>query len=499
MKKHRIKKRYIILLLAILSFNIGFLIYTVNVGQTYELVDVVGYDRFDMDSIKAQTSDSSVLRIRSIDQKLRPGDKMNYISVELESAGSGDCTLDLSYPEPGEETKRINGQFHFRVLPFGVIYNIDQQSFSSVWLIVPLALIMIMLTVVVLTVTFVQKLVRGEFSYSMAGHGGVILFLALLFGTIISNIQSLTGEGVPHSVDDLLFQFTISGNVFLNATNIPMLLLAVALAVSNIWLILKEGFRVQNALGILIGVLLVGSMFVINISNDFNSAENDLEYYSQMIIHTGVTFIAFYLECMLISTVFCAVASTVYRPAKDMDYIIILGCAIRKDGTPTPLLRGRVQRAFDFEKRQFEATGKHAKFVPSGGQGSDEVISEAESMKRCLMELGAPEENILMEDKSVNTYQNMAFSKKLIEQDADNPGNVKIGFSTTNYHVFRGYTLAQKVGMTVKGLSAKTKLYFFPNAFVREFIGLLWEKKLYHLIYATLLVGAMVLFSLLLM
>ena len=53
--------------------------------------------------------------------------------------------------------------------------------------------------------------------------------------------------------------------------------------------------------------------------------------------------------------------------------------------------------------------------------------------------------------------------------------------------------------MTVKGLSAKTKLYFFPNAFVREFIGLLWEKKLYHLIYATLLVGAMVLFSLLLM
>ena len=93
----------------------------------------------------------------------------------------------------------------------------------------------------------------------------------------------------------------------------------------------------------------------------------------------------------------------------------------------------------------------------------------------------------------------MAFSKKLIEQDSETLDNVKIGFSTTNYHVFRGYTLAQKVGMTVKGLSAKTKLYFFPNAFVREFIGLLWEKKLYHLIYATLLVGAMVLFSLLLM
>ncbi len=84
-----------------------------------------------------------------------------------------------------------------------------------------------------------------------------------------------------------------------------------------------------------------------------------------------------------------------YKPAPDMDYIIILGCAIRRDGTPTPLLKGRIMRAFDFEKAQYEKTGKHAKFVPSGGQGSDEVISEAESMKRCLIELGVPDERIV--------------------------------------------------------------------------------------------------------
>ena len=56
-----------------------------------------------------------------------------------------------------------------------------------------------------------------------------------------------------------------------------------------------------------------------------------------------------------------------------------------------------VQKAvpFDFEQEQFQSTGKHAVFVPSGGQGSDEVISESESMKRCLMEMGVPEERIL--------------------------------------------------------------------------------------------------------
>ncbi|MBQ5398425.1 MAG: hypothetical protein IIU14_03190 [Ruminococcus sp.] len=41
-------------------------------------------------------------------------------------------------------------------------------------------------------------------------------------------------------------------------------------------------------------------------------------------------------------------------------------------------------------------------------------------------------------------------------------------------------------------MSAKTKLYFFPNAFIREFIGLLWEQKLRHIIAATLIILSMI-------
>ena len=191
---------------------------------------------------------------------------------------------------------------------------------------------------------------------------------------------------------------------------------------------------------------------------------------------------------MLLSVIICSVLATRYKTAPDRDYIIILGCAIRNDGTPTPILRGRIDRALDFERKQFESTGKHAKFVPSGGQGGDEVVSEAECMKRYLMEQGVPEEQILPEDKSVNTFQNMQFSKRVIEQDAESLDNANIAFSTTNYHVFRGYILAKKLGMKVRGLSSKTKLYFFPNAFVREFIGLLWEEKFNHLILMLLII-----------
>ena len=108
-------------------------------------------------------------------------------------------------------------------------------------------------------------------------------------------------------------------------------------------------------------------------------------------------------------------------------------------------------------------------------------------MKRYLMEQGVPEEQIIKEDKSVNTYQNMAFSKKVIEADAESLDDVNIGFSTTNYHVFRGYTLANIIKMKVRGLSAKTKLYFFPNAFIREFIGLVWEQKFRHFLFVVML------------
>ena len=336
---------------------------------------------------------------------------------------------------------------------------------------IPLFLLIVLLTLGVLTVTFIGKLRHGGFSYSMVFIGGVILFLLVSFIVIMLDYPYWGFENNLISFTDLPLQLINCGKMFLSITRMPMFLLAV----SNIWLIKMEGFRIQNALGILMGALYIGGYFAENLTNSFLGADSQTVFYILLTVNLGVTFLLCYFECMLISTMFCAVAATRYKPEPELDYIIILGCAIRRDGTPTPLLKGRIMRAFDFEKAQYEKTGKHAKFVPSGGQGSDEVISEAESMKRCLIELGVPDERIVKEDKSVNTYQNMAFSKQVIERDC-----------------------GSESCKTVKGLSAKTKLYFFPNAFIREFIGLLWEKKLLHILYATLITAAMILMFLLL-
>ena len=114
-------------------------------------------------------------------------------------------------------------------------------------------------------------------------------------------------------------------------------------------------------------------------------------------------------------------------------------------------------------------------FVTSGGQGPGEVISESESMKRYLTEQGIPEERIITEDRSTDTAENMRFSKEKIV--AAGIGG-KIAYATTNYHVFRGGLFARRVKMRAQGMGAKTKWYFWPNAAVREFVGLLTSHKL---------------------
>ena len=62
-------------------------------------------------------------------------------------------------------------------------------------------------------------------------------------------------------------------------------------------------------------------------------------------------------------------------------------------------------------------------------------------------------------------------------------------FATTNYHIFRGYILSKKHRLDAQGISAKTKWYFYPNAFLREFVGLLYDKKWFILLTVFLILA----------
>ena len=94
--------------------------------------------------------------------------------------------------------------------------------------------------------------------------------------------------------------------------------------------------------------------------------------------------------------------------------------------------------------------------------------------------------NLLLDKWILNFY--LTFSKQLIEKSSNDFADKKVGFATTNYHIFRGYILAKENDFEAQGISSKTKLYFFPNAFLREFIGLLKEQIVNHSIIIALII-----------
>ena len=148
---------------------------------------------------------------------------------------------------------------------------------------------------------------------------------------------------------------------------------------------------------------------------------------------------------------------------------------MRKDGSLTNLLKWRVDKAIDFRNKQLKAGWKDLIFVPSGGKGSDEIISEAEAIKNYLIKKWIDEKNILIEDKAKNTYENIKFSNKLI-----NNKNANIAFSTTKYHILRAGLLATEQWLYFEWMWSKTKRYFWINAFIREFIWTLYTERKKH-------------------
>ena len=277
----------------------------------------------------------------------------------------------------------------------------------------------------------------------------------------------------------------------------PVVFIATILVtVSNIQLIRKEGRTWRNMLGLILGVILgIGSllpyfiwlwMFYTDVID--THYERGFGRFFEMFLENTVSSYVFYLECILLGTIIIAVKAAKHIPAFDKDYIIIHGCQIRKDGTLTKLLQSRADRAIEFAKLQKEATGKDIIFVPSGGKGNDEIISEGEAIKRYLLENGISEDKIIKEDDSTSTEENV---KLAMDKMRDNFGSdgYKAAFATTNYHVFRTGMLADKMGLKAEGIGSRTKAYFWINAFVREFIATVVKEKKTHIKVALILLA----------
>ncbi len=335
----------------------------------------------------------------------------------------------------------------------------------------------------VLMLRFFLKL-RGSqiYSYSAIFSLGVFIFatvnLIVIMPVVFRRFRSPGMNQTWMFLDDIA-----SGGQFFSVITFPLILIfSILLIISNIELLRHERPRVQNALGLILGFLMIGGdLFFIRGGLMLLMPHKFVRIAMVLDNIVGTAFA--YVECILLSSVICGLRAAKHVPEYDRDYILILGCGFRKDGTLPPLLKGRVDKAIEFWHSQLEKTGKQATLIPSGGQGRSEPMAEAEAMYRYIISTGFPENCVIREDQSANTFQNMAFSKRIIDEQTGDSDKAKIAFATTNYHVFRSGIWSNLAGLRAEGIGSRTKWWFWPNAFIRECIALLKNRLVPELLF----------------
>lgn len=240
----------------------------------------------------------------------------------------------------------------------------------------------------------------------------------------------------------------------------------------NAFIVMKRESRsIANLLTLLLAIALT-----IYVVITFFVTQNSAWYIALPV--TLLTLTLGYLFLVFVNFLTISILYQFNQPRKRQDFIIVLGAGLINGERVTPLLARRIDKAILFYREQKIKTGHPLKFIMSGGQGPDEKVSEAVAMQQYALEQGIPHEDILLEANSTTTYENMMFSKSII--DAQGLKQAKVIFASNNYHIFRAAIFAKEANLDADGIGAKTAFYYLPNAFLREFAAMLKMKKHRH-------------------
>lgn len=132
--------------------------------------------------------------------------------------------------------------------------------------------------------------------------------------------------------------------------------------------------------------------------------------------------------------------------ALDADCILVLGCGIRDDGTPSHMLEDRLLRGIELYE-----SGASKRLLMSGDHGSEDY-DEVNLMKDFAVERGVPSEAVFMDHAGFSTYESIVRAKEVFQVK-------KMIIVSQEYHLPRALYLADCMGLEAYGVASDLRSY----------------------------------------
>ncbi|WP_405492637.1 YdcF family protein [Nocardia sp. NBC_00511] len=266
----------------------------------------------------------------------------------------------------------------------------------------------------------------------------------------------------------------------------PLSLLAAGagLLINGVVLTRREGLRLATAVAPLAGVGLIAlPLLAFGAISDAHSPA----WRTAALV--TITLLGMLILVQLIAFTGYAVLYARLPQPPGADVVVVLGCGLRGEEV-TPLLASRLDRAAEVFRSEQEHGGTPL-LVTSGGRGPGESVAEADAMADYLEAAGIASENLVRENHSRNTEQNLRMTAEVLRGRGIDPDEIRMTVVTSDFHVLRTAALSRHLGLHAQVTGARTARYFVPSAFLREFVAVLVTHRRVNLAVGGVLVAAM--------
>lgn len=151
------------------------------------------------------------------------------------------------------------------------------------------------------------------------------------------------------------------------------------------------------------------------------------------------------------------------------DAAVVLGAAVWTTNV-SPVFRERINHGIDLYQR-----GKVRKLIFTGGQGNPNEPTESSAARQYALQRGVPFDDILIEEKSHTTYENILYAKEL----ADKHGIKKVLIVSDPLHMKRAVAMAEDVGLAAEPSPTPSTRY----QGLKSQLGLLAHETYYYIGY----------------